>query len=321
MCCITHSRVRQDDDNIRTWQYVEEGIERGKPDLIVLTGDNIYGETDDSGQMWLEGIEKMDSYEIPWAIVWGNHDVESQKGVRWQISQVRYSKYGIVKQNNTDAVTHQGGNSNYTIGIKQGGEITYVFYMLDTNGAKVKNGESVLANNPDITYINQTDGLHTTQIEWIENSYQALSATLGEVPTMWFMHIPPQEAFRAWQIRYAPQRPNNVSRGTPLTANKGNDMGKAYENMCYFKTDLQLLPLMKQTNCTNVFFGHDHVNATSVEWEGIRFTYGLKTGTYDYFDYEGQLLGTLLIEIGQGAPKVTYQYSELELTDVPGPGK
>lgn len=53
------------DTHVRYWQYVEEGGERTNPDLIVLTGDNIYGETDDEGELWLEMIEVLDSFEIP----------------------------------------------------------------------------------------------------------------------------------------------------------------------------------------------------------------------------------------------------------------
>ena len=41
------------DNYVRYWQYVEEGIRKTSPNLIVLTGDNIYGETDDDGRLWL----------------------------------------------------------------------------------------------------------------------------------------------------------------------------------------------------------------------------------------------------------------------------
>jgi GPR endopeptidase len=42
-----------------------------------------------------------------------------------------------------------------------------------------------------------------------------------------------------------------------------------------------------------VFAGHCHANNTSVLWKGIRWTYGLKTGQYDYHT-AGQLGGTLI---------------------------
>ena len=33
--------------------------------------------------------------------------------------------------------------------------------------------------------------------------------------------------------------------------------------------------------------GHDHVNDSSIEYEGIRLTYGVKVGTYDYHNQQG----------------------------------
>jgi hypothetical protein len=116
----------------RVWRYTDEAVERVKPDLIVLTGDNIYGELDDSGEMWLELIGKMDSYGIPWCVVFGNHDNESGKGVRWQVEQLMESEYCIFKQGSVS------GNSNYNLLIRQGGEAKYLLYMLDSNGCKVK---------------------------------------------------------------------------------------------------------------------------------------------------------------------------------------
>ncbi len=69
------------DHETRVWRHMDQAVEVTKPDLIVLTGDNIYGEMDDSGTVWDELCTKMDSYEIPWLSVFGNHDNESAKGV------------------------------------------------------------------------------------------------------------------------------------------------------------------------------------------------------------------------------------------------
>ena len=66
------------------FNYIAELIENERPDLILLTGDIVYGEFDDSGIIWTRIIDFMDSFGIPWAPIFGNHDNESAKGVAWQ---------------------------------------------------------------------------------------------------------------------------------------------------------------------------------------------------------------------------------------------
>ena len=46
-----------------------------------------------------------------------------------------------------------------------------------------------------------------------------------------------------------------------------------------------------------MFMGHQHKVATSTFYDGIRLTYGLKTGTGDYHDRD--MLGTTKITISQ----------------------
>ena len=46
-------------------KYIGQIIENYKPDLIIMTGDNVQGEFDDSGKRHLELIKIMDSFKIP----------------------------------------------------------------------------------------------------------------------------------------------------------------------------------------------------------------------------------------------------------------
>ena len=46
------------DQETQTWRYVDEAVARAAPDLIVLAGDIIYGQTDDDGSQWLEVCRK-----------------------------------------------------------------------------------------------------------------------------------------------------------------------------------------------------------------------------------------------------------------------
>ena len=45
--------------------------------------------------------------------------------------------------------------------------------------------------------------------------------------------------------------------------------------------------IKSQGSTKAIFVGHDHINDSSIEYEGIRLTYGAKVGTYDYHDQQG----------------------------------
>ena len=292
------------DENIRVWRYVKEAVEKSNPDLIVLIGDNIYGETDEDGSQWLELCKQMDSYKIPWLVIFGNHDNESAKGVRWQLEQIGKTKYGVIKQGNVT------GNSNYTVGIRQDGEFKYTMYMLDTNGCKeypFNPGEGIMSDNPDFKIIQQTQGIYPDQMKWMRESNQKFIEVGIEVPALVFMHIPVSEAKDALRELYP-----DTCENLPFYADREGDTGVAYEvfyDACY--TDGAFWKLSKEIGVTGMFFGHYHEVATSIVYDNIRLSFGLKTSADA--GHHRNLLGALAIVLGEadGALSVKYLYSDL----------
>ena len=283
------------DHQTRVWNYVDEAVRTTNPDMIVLTGDNIYGETDDDGSDWNELCEKMDSFKVPWLCTFGNHDNESGKGVNWQIERLLASKYCIF---NRGSVT---GNSNYNVLVKQNGKAKYLFYLLDTNGCTIKlhnPGESLMPDNVDLPYIQQTIGVFGDQISWIEDSYVLTKEKYGKLPVMIFMHVPPAEV-RGVSLPFGEYFDDGASFGIYKEAMGGFDLGN------YFFLSAKLI------NCKGMFVGHQHKVATSFLYGGIRITYGLKTGTYDYHDRE--MLGSTLVTLNSGENfSVEYIFSKLK---------
>ncbi|MBQ9710113.1 MAG: metallophosphoesterase, partial [Clostridia bacterium] len=284
------------DHNERVWKYCDEAVQKACPDLIVLTGDNVYGECDDEGVLWDMLCDKMDSYGVPWLCVFGNHDNESAKGVLWQISRLKQSKSCVFKRGDVT------GNSNYSVAIKQGGVYKYMFYLLDTNGCREKPnnpGESLLPDNVDIEHITQLSGIFTDQINWFRSSASISKEVTGDVPSLMFYHIPPVEA-------------------TFTTAQSGVVQGSYFDNgesFGIFKEahggflNARFYSAAREIGCVGMFVGHQHKIATSAVIDGIRLTYGLKTGTYDYHD--SQMLGATEITINESdnAFNVKYLFS------------
>ncbi len=296
-------------DEIRAWRYVREAVSLAQPDLIVLTGDNIYGQTDDSGEQWLEFCSVLDSFGIPWAVVFGNHDNESGKGVRWQVEQVQKTTHGIISRGNVS------GNSNYTIGIRQGGKYKYVLYMIDSNGCHVYTnpGEGMEKDNIDIDLISQSDGVRDDQLEWMQSSYAKIGKSCGyDVPSMIFMHIPPAEAGYAVTELYPDAYTSDC-----FIPDRECDLGRAYEKAGGFCDGGKFWNCAKEIGCVGIFVGHQHKVASSIVYDGMRITYGMKTGTYDYFDRN--ILGSALITVNEtdNGYSVKYLYSQLEYVPVP----
>ena len=288
--------------NQRVWRYTDEAVERVKPDLMVLTGDNIYGELDDSGEMWLELIEKMDSYGIPWCVVFGNHDNESGKGVRWQVEQLMKSEYCIFKQGSVS------GNSNYNLLIRQGGEAKHLLYMLDSNGCKVKPsnpGEGMMPDNPDIDLIVQDGGFRNDQIGWMRDSGRSIRKAYGEVPSLLFFHIPDYTAWKLTKKIYGDRMDS-----FPFTPDREGDLGTSLETLGGYDNG-RFWEYAKELDCIGMFVGHQHKVATSILCDGIRVTYGLKTGTYDYHD--PSLLGSTKITLDKETGEMTVEYVHTEL--------
>lgn len=296
------------DHETRVWRYMDEAVERSNPDLIVLTGDNIYGELDDDGSMWLELCAKMDSYGVPWLTVFGNHDNESGKGVMWQIEQLQNSRYGVFAQGEVT------GNSNYNVVIKQGDEYKYLFYLLDTNGCSEKPhniGEGMMPDNPDIAKITQASGIYEDQIQWMRSSAASVFDKLGTMPVMLFYHIPPSDVNTAVTTLYADSyEPQYIFSYAPFSADRDGDFGFATEAIGGGFHAPGFFEAAKEIGCVGMFMGHQHKVSVSMVYDGIRMTYGLKTGTYDY--HESDMLGGTKITIG-GDNSFTVEHLESEL--------
>ncbi len=274
------------------------------PDLIILTGDVVYGEFDDSGRFFEAFCAFMDSLEIPWAPVYGNHDTSSQKGVYWQNEQFENAAYCLFK---AGKVT---GNGNYSVLVTRGGKPVRALYMLDSHG-------DGWANPPEARI---PAGLYPDQLEWFRTTSAGLTARMGGTPVPGFMgfHIPSSE-FRLADRQKGYEVAPKYILGVHVPAEPG-DFGAHREGHAAFRSPEGFLDDLHTAGVDGVFVGHCHGINTSVVWEGIRWTYGLKTGQYDFhiFTQQGGTLATLWGE-GLGDFDVCHIPSTAQSAPVPNP--
>ena len=255
------------------YDYIAETIEATNPDLILLTGDNVYGKFDDNGSVWTSFVSFMDSFEIPWAPIFGNHDAESAKGVDWQCEQFEKAEYCLFDQKELT------GNGNYSVGIVQGEELKRVFYMLDTNGYSSAS-EATLANG----HSQREVGLGDDQIKWYTNQINNLREFSPETKISMAYHIQ-QNAFAEAYAKYGFESgKQNQDINIDLLENKEEgDFGYIGRDLKGEGSYLTVAEL-KALGVDSVFVGHEHCNSASVVYEGIRFQFGQKSSIYDRYN-------------------------------------
>ena len=179
-------------DEINAWRpecfdaqcgdHIRSLVSQVSPDLIFITGDIVYGSFDDNGSVLKWMCSLMDSFEIPWAPVFGNHDNESEMGVAWQCNQLENSKYCLFKRGNVS------GNSNYSVGIRVRDKLVRVLHMVDSNGCRDSKDPNVIKER----------GIYPDQLGLIRSTAERIDhAECRHVPAFIAFHIPVEDYERA----------------------------------------------------------------------------------------------------------------------------
>lgn len=246
-------------DNKACYDQIRKLVAQTTPDLIATVGDNVSGVT--SRFLLKEWIDVMDSFQIPWAPVFGNHDSEiPMTTLNWQGDQLLKSEYCLFQKGPSNLY----GCGNYAVNITEKGEPIYTLFLLD-------NGR----------YYEYEDGskreiyMGYEQIAWYEWNVKGIEKAAGRlIPSMTFSH------FALPEMRQAVEKNGIYNESDKsYTISDAYGFGKcAYlpgvspVNSGFFDRCLAL------SSTTHIFCGHDHENNASITHQGITMTYGLKTG-------------------------------------------
>ena len=258
-------------------------IEKTRPDLILITGDVVYGEFDDLGSTLEWFCALMDSFEIPWAPVFGNHDNSSKKGVAWQCECFKKSAFCLFERGCVS------GNGNYSIGISVGDSLVRVIHMLDSNGCHDTEDTSVI----------KRAGLYEDQLKLVSATNDAVKlAAKRDVPAFMAFHIPVSSFRTAESVKgYLTAERELYTLGEDVPA-LDEDFGSKLEKYHPIEVGEEFIDLLKTLGVEAVFVGHEHNNSTCIGYRGIKWVFGLKTGEYDYH-LPGKIGGTLITLLGE----------------------
>ena len=277
--------------NLETYcyQYIRETVQETNPDLIIITGDLVYGRFDPDGKLLQGLIGFMESLQIPWAPVFGNHDNESLMGVDWQCAQLEKAEYCLFKQGDLT------GNGNYSVGVAQNDELLRVFYMMDSNGcgSPMCNSNGVqTAPAPGTNVVKTSAGFGQDQIDWYTDEINAIHATDADVKISFAYHIQ-QAIFEKAFKKYSEYNASNVTGSAlnnPLNLDKmenADDTDFGYVGRVMkgaWDTNYTVFNGMKALGVDSIFVGHEHCNSSSIVYQGVRFQFSQKSSRYDRYN-------------------------------------
>lgn len=345
----------------KNYNLIKELTEAEKPDLITLTGDNIWLLNTKSAAK--KFVKEMDALGVPWAPVFGNHDAESDVDRNWLADTFLKSENCIMKKGpvNIDGV------GNYIINIKDkaSNQVVHTLFMMDSHdynsypakkdatnvypgapnvkeaagssGILIKDGYSYkpLFDENGKPVVNAATGrqqyevfgtnydyIKQSQIDWYEWAVKGIQSINGSdsiVTSSAFFHIALPEfayAYADYEKTILDENGKLLSEEKlqELEKNGAVNFGANREQVCAPYYNSGFFDVMKTLGSTkNVIVGHDHVNNSSIVYQGIRLTYALKTGDGCYWDKSGKVSGGTTITItADGSTTTKHIYREFK---------
>lgn len=244
-----------------------------KPDLVVITGDLVYPVPFQAGTFNNKLSSKliialMEQLEVPWTVVFGNHDTESYSYYSREDVGGFYSDESLEYCLFSAGPEEVDGVGNYNIRVKNTqGKITQELIFIDSHSY----------TDGDIFGIFwKYDNVHQNQVDWYEETILEAKENNPDVKSLVFLHIPLVEYRDAYNALMAGDESVKHISGVVYEKDPYVYCGMHEDNL--FEKALEL-------GSTQGFFcGHDHDNSIVMNYKGIDLTYGYSV---DYLAYAG----------------------------------
>ena len=248
--------IAGDSRSKRALDCVKEALEAVKPDLVIHTGDILFGRPDlDSAR---EILQPLSDSGIPWAVALGNHDS--------QFGSTREAVFKLIREmpGNVNLPPKDGvyGCSNDVITLSGAKGVERVFFLFDSMDAVVLKGEED---------IHCYDYIRHNQIAWYRSLSEKFSAENNgtPVPSLAFFHIPLPEVQEA------------LAKGIVPVGNNG-------EPPCPSRLNSGLFAQFREMGDVQaIVTGHDHDCDYVLPYGGIYFIYGRFSGGDTIYNHLG----------------------------------
>lgn len=245
-----------------TVEFMDTVLDLEKPDLVVYTGDQVFGNTaPDPETALLKALAPAIQRGIPFALVFGNHDSQGPLDNAAQMAIVERLPYSLAES----GPSLLSGVGNYVLTAAINGKPALTLYFLDSHAyTKVKG-------------VPQYDWIHEDQLNFVSAEYAKLKHLQKEYShfplSMAFFHIP-----------------------LPEYMNAGARYGDVREGVAAPRHNSGALRVLASVGVSVLSVGHDHLN-DFCKWEDsvgepVWLCYGGGGGEGGYGgdpDHRGQL--------------------------------
>lgn len=295
-----------------TLDFINEVLDLEEPDFVVLTGDQLFAENCPDPQTALfKVVAPLIERNIPYAIVWGNHDDEGKLKSTWSREQLTSQVQHLDFCHTVPGPDDVDGFGNFVV-VASADEKSinkmsaqYSFSDLEENeeehSDKEKRGILNSANKkPIVMYFLDSHSYPSGKIrgyDWIKDNQidflkqWKMSHNVGNSPDnvdayqLAFFHIPLQE--------YVPPQEFKISNhnNEPFFAGETNNkfFGSYKEGVMAGALNTGVYSTLKDMGVNFVSVGHDHCNdyCYKPEDDGVWLCYGGAVGEGGYAGYGG----------------------------------
>ncbi len=276
----------------RTRTILTALVEKVQPDLITMTGDISYG----CGPAVYGICSMIDSFGIPWAPIYGNHDFENSGMSPETLAKVlKNYKHCLFK----DGPANLAVDPNY--GVDEKGNYVVNIVERENDGFKVVKS---------LVFFNSgSEGLTELQMDWYQDCMDSVQqyGEGGVVSSVSFMHIPIQgyqeaayAAFKTWNISLEESYTPEV-----WEAGYEESFGVWHSGIDYRESFEDADDVFKSSGNDLVVCGHDHTNSFCIDHDGMTYLFSLKTGHGHSYE-EGMEGGTEIRIDGDGEATVRH---------------
>jgi len=281
-----------------TIRLIEAALDQEKPDLVVLTGDQVKGyspklrgerKEEFARELIGEICRPMQERGIPFTLAFGNHDVEK---ISAHAQLAFYQEHDCCVAYDTPGLS---GCANHTVEIEGAdGTPALNIYMFDSHG-----NDGLSAYQP----------MQQDQIDWYRETRDELKEKVGDyVPSLAFMHIPVEAMYRLMTVskkRGKSGQPGFAGfkqKNTYYSLDESRAAGRYKEPLCVPNKDGGLFDAAKeQGDMLGMYFGHDHKNSFHGKVDGVDLGYAPGCGFAAYGD--GVYRGVRVFEFDEQSPR------------------